>query len=83
MPTYDYACETCGHRFERLEPMSAPRETSCPRCGAVAGRVMVAGAGILLHGSDRRGARSGSCSFEERGTTCCGRTERCGAPPCE
>jgi putative FmdB family regulatory protein len=33
MPLYEYACESCGHRFEIIQKFSdAPLET-CPKCG--------------------------------------------------
>jgi putative FmdB family regulatory protein len=33
MPLYEYECESCGHRFERIQKFSdAPIET-CPVCG--------------------------------------------------
>ena len=35
MPIYEYFCEECGERFERLAPMrEADLPTPCPRCGA-------------------------------------------------
>ena len=38
MPTYEYACETCGHRFERFQQMSDAPLRQCPECGAKANR---------------------------------------------
>jgi putative FmdB family regulatory protein len=37
MPTYQYRCTACGHRFERAEPMQEHGRTipACPRCKAV------------------------------------------------
>src|SRR5215467_11941584 len=33
MPLYEYQCDSCGHRFERIQRFSdAPIET-CPKCG--------------------------------------------------
>jgi len=33
MPLYEYQCQSCGHRFERIQKFSdAPLET-CPSCG--------------------------------------------------
>ncbi len=84
MPTYEYGCEECGHRFERFQSITAPNVSACPACGGKARRLIVPGAGFIIKGGrgeqDRR--RSATCSLEERGTTCCGREERCGAPPC-
>lgn len=35
MPIYEYRCEECGERFERLVPMrEADQPAPCPRCGA-------------------------------------------------
>jgi putative FmdB family regulatory protein len=31
MPTYEYACEKCGHEFEVLRSMSAPVLKTCPK----------------------------------------------------
>ena len=32
MPTYDYACQQCGHRFEELQAFSEPPLKKCPAC---------------------------------------------------
>ena len=32
MPTYDYECTACGHRFDELQSFSAPVLTKCPKC---------------------------------------------------
>jgi putative FmdB family regulatory protein len=32
MPTYDYACSNCGHRFEELQSFSEPPLKKCPAC---------------------------------------------------
>jgi putative FmdB family regulatory protein len=32
MPTYDYECRACGHRFEELQSFSEPTLTKCPAC---------------------------------------------------
>ena len=36
MPLYEYECDDCGHRFERIRKFSDPPLTACPAC---AGRV--------------------------------------------
>jgi putative FmdB family regulatory protein len=59
MPTYEYACEKCGHEFETLQSMSAKPLRICPEelCGKKKwGRGKVrkkvsAGAGLLFKGS--------------------------------
>jgi putative FmdB family regulatory protein len=59
MPTYEYACEKCGHEFEFLQSMSAPPLVTCPKeiCaqkkwgrGKVKKKIS-AGAGLLFKGS--------------------------------
>lgn len=34
MPLYEYRCETCGEKEEKLEGFSAPTEHACEHCGA-------------------------------------------------
>ncbi len=33
MPLYEYQCEKCGHRFEKIQRMSDPPPDACPVCG--------------------------------------------------
>jgi putative FmdB family regulatory protein len=35
MPIYEYKCDECGHRFEKIfmSPDERPDEMSCPECG--------------------------------------------------
>jgi putative FmdB family regulatory protein len=33
MPTYEYACKSCGHRFEVVRSMRDEPLTVCPECG--------------------------------------------------
>lgn len=32
MPLYEYECEHCAHRFERIQKFSDPPLESCPKC---------------------------------------------------
>jgi putative FmdB family regulatory protein len=50
MPTYEYKCPACGHRFESFRPMTDP-EADCPVCGVKAERLISAGVGFLFKGS--------------------------------
>ena len=34
MPIYAFACQACGHSFDRLQKLSDPDPTDCPACGA-------------------------------------------------
>jgi putative FmdB family regulatory protein len=33
MPLYEYECDACGHRFEKIQKFSDPIEDTCPKCG--------------------------------------------------
>ena len=33
MPLYEYECEKCGHRFEKIQRMSDAPPPDCPACG--------------------------------------------------
>ena len=52
MPTYDYVCRACEHRFEHFQSMQEPTLRKCPECGRLKlERLIGAGAGILFKGS--------------------------------
>jgi putative FmdB family regulatory protein len=50
LPLYEYKCRKCGHRFEKIESMNASTTKKCPKCGAVAERMLAAPA-IQFKGS--------------------------------
>ena len=50
MPLYEYKCDKCGHRFEKIEKHSASEIKKCPKCGANAPR-QISAAGIQFKGS--------------------------------
>ena len=33
MPIYAFACQACGHAFDRLQKLSDPDPATCPACG--------------------------------------------------
>ena len=37
MPIYAFACNACGHAFDRLQKLSDPDPDACPACGARGG----------------------------------------------
>ena len=52
MPTYDYECGHCKHRFEAFHAISAEPLTKCPRCGRKRLRRRIGpGAGVIFKGS--------------------------------
>ncbi len=50
MPTYEYECEVCGNRFEKVQKISDQTVPKCPECGAQARRLISGGAGLLFKG---------------------------------
>src|SRR5262245_44092632 len=52
MPTYDYVCSGCGHRFEEFQSIAAEPLRKCPQCKkAKLERLIGAGAGVIFKGS--------------------------------
>jgi len=52
MPTYDYLCKGCGHRFEELQSFSEEPLTKCPACKKKKlERLFGTGAAVLFKGS--------------------------------
>jgi putative FmdB family regulatory protein len=84
MPTYEYQCQKCKHRFDRFQSMSAEPVKICPECGGTVERLISGGAGVIIKGSGSRatdyaGGRP-SCGLER---PCCGRDSVCDSKPCE
>jgi putative FmdB family regulatory protein len=70
MPIYEYRCGTCGERVEVLVRSDAATPL-CPTCHSPLTDKLFS-TPHLLSEQNRRPA----------GRTCCGREERCEAPPC-
>ena len=52
MPTYDYECLDCGHRFELFQMMSEKPKRKCPYCKKnKAKRLIGSGMGVIFKGS--------------------------------
>jgi putative FmdB family regulatory protein len=52
MPTYDYKCNACKHRFELFQSMKDSAKRKCPKCGKnTLERLIGTGAAILFKGS--------------------------------
>ena len=51
MPTYEYRCTECGHRFEVFQMISDPPVEQCPVCSARVEKLISAGAGLLFKGN--------------------------------
>jgi putative FmdB family regulatory protein len=50
MPTYEYLCQACSHRFETWQKMIEQPLTICPECGGHIRRVLYP-AGIVFKGA--------------------------------
>jgi putative FmdB family regulatory protein len=50
MPTYEYLCRTCSHRFETWQRMTEEPLSICPECGGHIRRVLYP-AGVIFKGS--------------------------------
>jgi putative FmdB family regulatory protein len=63
VPTYQYACTECGHRFEAVQAFSDDALTACPECGGAL-RKVYGSVGVVFKGSGfyRTDSRSGSKS---------------------
>jgi putative FmdB family regulatory protein len=61
VPTYQYACTACDHRFEAVQSFSDHALTECPACGGKLRKVF-SSVGIVFKGSGfyRTDSRSGS-----------------------
>jgi len=51
MPTYEYECTKCDHRFEVFQSMKDAPLQRCPKCRCKIRRVLGTGAGIIFKGS--------------------------------
>ncbi len=51
MPTYEYACASCGHEWEAEQSIKDAALTDCPACQAKAAKRQISrGAGFILKG---------------------------------
>lgn len=50
MPLYEYECENCKHRYEKIESIHASEENECPICQQKAHRI-ISGSTFKFKGS--------------------------------
>jgi len=60
MPTYAYACTSCGHAFDAVQSFTEDALTLCPECGGAL-RKQYGSIGVTFNGSGfyRTDSRSG------------------------
>ena len=71
MPIYDYKCQTCGNIIEVFHRSESHKAVTCSHCGSGELEKLISAPAVIL--KERT---------SEKGRTCCGREERCDAPPC-
>ncbi|MET3467181.1 FmdB family zinc ribbon protein [Microbacterium sp. BDGP8] len=64
MPTYAYACKSCGHRFDAVQSFADPALTVCPECSGEL-RKQYGSIGVTFNGggfyrTDSRASGSGA-----------------------
>jgi len=65
MPLYEYECESCGKRFERIQKFSDPPIEECPSCGKRVRKVVSSpavhfkGSGWYITDYAKKGSSSG------------------------
>ncbi|GAB2524084.1 hypothetical protein GCM10027064_21930 [Microbacterium petrolearium] len=73
MPTYAYACKSCGHAFDAVQSFSDPSLSECPECGGPL-RKQYGSIGVTFNGSgfyrtDSRAASGASGSSAPSSTS--------------
>ena len=68
MPTYEYKCRACGHRFEAVQSFSDEPLRECKECGGELGKVF-GSIGITFKGSGfyKTDSRSSSTATKANG----------------
>ena len=73
MPLYEYECESCHHRFEKIRKFSDPPLEICPSCGGKVNKLVSSpaiqfkGTGWYITDYARKGGSGGGGS--ERGSS--------------
>jgi len=74
VPTYQYACTACDHRFEAVQSFSDASLTECPACSGALRKVF-SSVGIVFKGSgfyrtdSRSGASASTAAKSENGSS--------------
>ncbi|MHA6623437.1 FmdB family zinc ribbon protein [Pseudonocardia sp. DLS-67] len=79
MPTYQYACTACDHRFEAVQSFTDASLTDCPACSGPLRKVF-SSVGIVFKGSgfyrtDSRSGGGGVTANSESGKSESGKSE--------
>jgi putative FmdB family regulatory protein len=67
MPTYEYKCSSCGHKWDKFQSIMAAPIKACPACGKrTAQRLIGTGSGVIFKGSGFYQTDYRSDSYKER-----------------
>jgi putative FmdB family regulatory protein len=81
MPTYEYECRHCGHRFEAFQMITDKPLNRCPKCSKSVKRLIGSGAGIIFKGAGfyatdyRKKTKSGPS--DTKGAPCADKKDGC------
>lgn len=69
MPTYQYACTACDHRFEKVQAFTDAALTDCPECSGRL-RKLYSSVGVVFKGSGfyRTDSRAKATSSADKGS---------------
>jgi len=79
MPTYEYECEECGHKFEKFQQMSDEPIKVCPQCKGEVKKLFSTGSGVIFKGSGFHATDYAKKSSQPAGA-CCGVNSPCDNP---
>ena len=71
MPLYEYECDACGQRFEKIQKFSDPEVKKCPECGGKVEKLLSApavqfkGSGWYVTDYANKGASSAKSESSE------------------
>ncbi len=68
MPIYEYVCDDCGERYERIV-MSKSQAIECPKCASAKHTIQLS---VFAAPSNGNKSSAGSSSTSNSGGGCCG-----------
>ena len=87
MPTYEYECDACSHRFEEFQQMSDKPLKSCPKCRKPKLRRLIGtGSAVLFKGAgfyqnDYRSKEYRDQAKSESAAPCATKDSKCASCP--
>ena len=75
MPLYEYQCENCEHRFEKIQKFSDPPPDACPKCGGPVRKlfsspaIQFKGSGFYITDYAKKSSDSGQSGSSEKSSS--------------